>query len=192
MAMVFVMIGAARSAEKEIALGVPFEVPLKDGTKAQAAILQGPNQAIYVVAANGSLRTWQLVPLVAPPPNPTPEPTPDPLSGLALLVNQWAGESVPSAGRAAIAARLADTFRNEAAKIGKDLAYKAPADIAKLVAATKDANTIVLGTERDKWAAWLEKLRVYLNAEASAGRLTTIEQHKDAWLAIEKGLRKVQ
>jgi hypothetical protein len=156
------------------------------GTPVELKVVGNPPTFTVVIATyQGGKLSLSIVPVTiggAQPVIPV-----EPLTGTALLVQQWSAD-VPADVRVPSALRLAASFESLAAKIGAGV-LKTPKEI---VTEAQASNKEALAADRDKWSGVMEKLRVHLNAEAAAGRLSSSEQHRLLFMDIAKGLRRVQ
>lgn len=180
-----------------VAVGQGFQVPTTTGDVLKVVLVPsaeaGKFVAVFVfkdaagqpTAVTGTVAV--VLGLNGPLPSPGPLPQPD-LTGLAKLSRDWAAELVPKDGRAADAAKLAQSFDSVAVKIAAGV-LKTADEVAE---ATTEANRAALGERRDAWVSWGRRLAEYLVAEAKAERLKTPEDHQQAWGEIAKGLRAVQ
>jgi hypothetical protein len=121
-----------------------------------------------------------------PPVPPTPPPGP-PLSPLATQVRDWATTLVPTTARV-----KCESVAQSLEAISSQMAAGTLTEPAKIIAATRDANKAAVGELRDAWLTFFEEVRKYLNAEAAAGRLATLERHQAIWKDLSTGLRAVK
>lgn len=118
-----------------------------------------------------------------------PHPPPDnPLTGFALTFSGWVNELVPADCRVASAQRLAASCDSLVASIGAGAVKTVP----EVLAASKEGNQRALGADYDKWNAVREKLRVYCNDLQKAGKLNTIDDCKNLFADMAKGLKAVK
>ncbi len=156
--------------------------------------------SVTLIVANEegiSVATWTVTvfetpagtPAPQPQPNPTPAPVPAPPanpspSGLSDWVYQQAITLVPAEGRAAVASKLADSYRRYA--VVGTAAAKSPAEFAKGQAMLNQAILLITGSGA-KWDPFLQAL---------AGKLAalnmTIPQQQQAWYEIAAGLERLQ
>jgi hypothetical protein len=127
-------------------------------------------------------------PPVPPGPGPTPPgPTPGPdRFGLTAAVSALAAKVDASAR--AIAPALAANFEAIAAQIQAGTLTTMDA----VRQATLDRNRASEGEQATLWAPFFFSLNTSVNQLIDAGKLTSIQDVRDAWLAIAAGLRTVQ
>lgn len=113
-----------------------------------------------------------------------PPPPPPPLSPLAKQTRDWATTLVPTEARL-----KCESVAQSLDAISSRMAAGTLTDPAKIIAATRDANQAAVGEMRGVWLPFFEEVRKYLNAEAAAGRLKTLEQHQAVWKDVAAGLR---
>jgi transposase-like protein len=66
-----------------------------------------------------------------------------------------------------------------------------PAKPSDWIKRTAEANREALGESIDAWEPLLDKIGKALRKRAEQGNLSTPEQHKEAWLEVAEGLRRV-
>jgi len=81
------------------------------------------------------------------------------------------------------ATRLAASFEK--------IATQMPAKPSDWIKRTAEANREALGESIDAWEPLLDKIGKALRKRAEQGNLSTPEQHKEAWLEVAEGLRRV-
>jgi hypothetical protein len=130
-------------------------------------------------------------PTPPPNPNPTPNPTPAPLSDLAAGARDWA-IAVGPADKVQSAPVIATTLTGIAARIGHDTGLANPRQILVQTKVEINADLTKAGFKPADWDKWGQKLQDYAYTQYQAGKLTTIEEYKKAWVDLAAGLNAVK
>lgn len=120
----------------------------------------------------------------APPTTPTDPQPPTYVSkyGLELLVREWMRD-VP-AEAAKDAKRLALAYATTIVQIEKDKIKT----VEELQAHQRETNKLLLGDKAVSWTTWGMSLGAELQRLKNAGLLETLDDHKQAWTEIARGL----
>lgn len=121
-----------------------------------------------------------------PPTPPGPNPKPD-LTTLSGRVESWVYDlQIPVVDRQKESLALSQAFAEVASMIAAGV-IKQPAEIPPKISA---AITKALGSRAMAWEPWADKLIDELDAQDTAGRLTTLANYQSALEAIAKGLSR--
>lgn len=152
----------------------------------------GKEEVVKTIESMVDLTIGEPNPNPQPNPNPNPNPQPPaPLVGLAASARDWALQVGP-ADKVKSAPIIATTLTSISARIGNDASLADPRSI--LVETKKEINGDLTsrGCNPKDWDAWGQKLQEYAFQQYQAGKLTTVQDYKQAWLDLAAGLKAVQ
>lgn len=145
----------------------------------QLAVFSGRTAGLYTfvlaVALEGTVDVQTFTVRVLGP------PTPPVTDSIEDWVTYWLqGYTFSDEDKEALAASF-DSVASRASDLG---------DAKSIISATAEANRNALGNSLPDWVPFLQQLQGAMKKQATAGTLTTPEQHAATWKAIARGIRK--